>query len=81
MAQITRHRSFIGMVASAKTPLTAIVKVERTVVHPKYGKRYHRTLRLACHNPGNQFNQDDRVKVEECRPLSKTKRWRIVAKV
>lgn len=81
MVKIVPHRSFIGTVASAKSALTAIVEVERTVVHPKYGKRYHRTRRLACQNPDNKFSAGDRVKVEECRPLSKTKRWRIVAKV
>jgi small subunit ribosomal protein S17 len=75
-----RRRAFIGKVVSAKAKETAVVAVERTVVHPVYGKRYRRTLRLACHNAANAYHEGDVVRVEECRPLSKTKRWRIIGK-
>jgi small subunit ribosomal protein S17 len=78
---ITHRRTFTGRVTSAKAKETAVVAVERTVVHPVYHKRYRRTLKLACHNAGNQYHEGDIVRVEECRPLSKTKRWRIIAKI
>lgn len=79
-ATLVRRRSFTGRVVSAKALSTAVVAVARTVVHPVYGKRYRRTLRLPCHNPQNLYREGDVVRVEECRPLSKTKRWRIVGK-
>lgn len=80
MSKQVSKRYFFGTVASSKGQLTAIVAVTRTIVHPKYGKRYQRTLKLPCHNPQNSYHHGDKVKIMECRPLSKTKRWRIVAK-
>lgn len=79
-APAARRRSFTGRVVSAKAQSTAVVAVERVVVHPVYHKRYRRTLRLACHNPESQYREGDAVRVEECRPISKTKRWRIVGR-
>ncbi len=76
-----QRRSFTGRVVSAKAKSTAIVTIERTVVHPVYHKRYRRTLRLPCHNPENQYHEGEVVRVEECRPLSKTKRWRITGRI
>lgn len=73
-----RRRTFTGTVEAAKSKLTATVVVERVKVHPKYGKRQRVSLRLHCHNPADRFKAGDRVRVEECRPLSRTKRWRIV---
>ena len=78
---ITSRRTFTGCVVSDKAKDTAVVAVERTMVHPVYHKRYRRTLKLACHNVGNQYHEGDIVRVEECRPLSKTKRWRITGKI
>lgn len=77
-APAARRRTLTGTVKSAKSKLTATVVVERIKVHPKYGKRQRFSLRLHCHNPADRFKAGDRVRVEECRPLSRTKRWRIV---
>lgn len=76
-----RRRSFTGRVVSAKSQSTAVVAVERVVVHPVYHKRYRRTLRLPCENPQNLYREGDAVRLEECRPISKTKRWRIIGRV
>ncbi len=75
-----RRRSFNGRVVSAKAKSTAVVAVERVVVHPVYHKRYRRTLKLPCHNPENLYREGDAVRVEECRPISRTKRWRITGR-
>lgn len=80
MSKTASKRYFFGTVVSSKGQLTAIVSVNRTVVHAKYGKRYQRTLKLACHNPQNNYQPGDKVKIIECRPLSKTKHWRIISK-
>lgn len=76
-----RRRSFTGRVVSAKAQSTAVVAIERVAIHPVYRKRVRRTLRLPCHNPEGQYREGDVVRVEECRPISKTKRWRITGKV
>lgn len=81
VATPAKRRSFTGRVVSAKAKETAVVAVERTAVHPVYRKRYRRTLRLACHNAQNVYREGDVVRVEECRPISKTKRWRITGKI
>jgi len=60
---------------------TAIVKVDRKAIHPKYKKRYVVSKRLKCENPENKYKTGDMVEIIECRPLSKDKRWRISKKI
>jgi small subunit ribosomal protein S17 len=67
-----------GVVVGDRMDKTVVVRVERLVRHPLYGKTYRRAGRLYAHDEGNEAKQGDKVKVMETRPLSKTKRWRVV---
>jgi small subunit ribosomal protein S17 len=57
---------------------TIVVAIEDSVKHPKYGKVMHRTLKVHAHDENNECGVDDKVLIMETRPLSKTKRWRLV---
>ncbi|REF37331.1 30S ribosomal protein S17 [Thermasporomyces composti] len=67
-----------GLVVSDKMDKTVVVLVEDRVKHPLYGKVMRRTSRLKAHDEANECRVGDRVLVMETRPLSATKRWRIV---
>jgi small subunit ribosomal protein S17 len=68
---------FKGKVESAKGNKTVVVSVETVKVHPKYKKRYTQSRRYQVHDEKNQAKVNDWVKFIECRPISKTKKWRI----
>ncbi|MBX3102840.1 MAG: 30S ribosomal protein S17 [Bacteroidetes bacterium] len=68
----------IGIVTSNKMEKTIIVAVERKVKHPLYGKFIKKTTKFAAHDEKGDANIGDRVSIMETRPLSKTKRWRLV---
>lgn len=72
------RRKFTGVVVSTKMNKTIVVRVERTLVHPKYGKRYIRSKNYPVHDEQGQGKVGDKVTFQECRPYSKTKRWRLV---
>tara|TARA_Y100000031_G_C7949726_1_gene260956 strand:+ start:179 stop:433 length:255 start_codon:yes stop_codon:yes gene_type:complete len=74
----TIHRKFTGEVVSAKMNKTIVVRIERTMVHPKYGKRYIRSKKYSVHDEKSNAKAGDKVTFQECRPYSKTKRWRLV---
>ncbi|HKI97134.1 MAG TPA: 30S ribosomal protein S17 [bacterium] len=67
-----------GVVVSNKNDKTLVVKVERTVRHPLYGKVVRRSKRYHAHDEENAGNVGDIVRIMECRPLSRLKRWRLV---
>lgn len=67
-----------GLVSSNKMDKSIVVKVERKLKHPKYGKFLKRTTKLMAHDESNGCNIGDKVKVMETRPLSKSKCWRLV---
>ena len=67
-----------GLVVSSKMDKTAVVAVVERVRHAKYGKFMMRTKKLYAHDEANDANIGDRVRVMETRPLSKSKRWRVV---
>ena len=67
-----------GTVLSASMDKTAVVSVVDRVRHPLYRKTMQRTKKLYVHDEQNDLNAGDRVRVQECRPLSKLKRWRLV---
>jgi small subunit ribosomal protein S17 len=67
-----------GIVSSSKMDRTVVVEVVERVRHPKYNKFVMRTKKLYAHDEANDANIGDRVRVMETRPLSKTKRWRLV---
>ena len=68
----------IGVVVSNKMEKSIVVAVHRKVKHPIYGKFVNKTTRLVAEDEQNQCNEGDTVKIMETRPLSKTKRWRLV---
>ena len=67
-----------GVVSSNKMDKTITVKVERKIKHPLYGKFLKKTSAFHAHDAKNECNIGDTVKIMESRPLSKTKRWRLV---
>jgi small subunit ribosomal protein S17 len=67
-----------GVVVSTKMDKTVVVAVVERVRHPRYAKFVQRTKKLYVHDETNDTRQGDRVRVQETRPLSKQKRWRIV---
>ena len=73
-----QKKSFVGVVQSNKMDKTVTVKVARLVKHPMYGKYVKRTTTLKAHDPENVCGIGDKVKVVATKPLSKTKRWRLV---
>src|SRR5579884_1160648 len=75
----TSHRKVReGLVVSDKMEKTVVVEVEDRVKHPLYGKVIRRTNKLKAHDDSNQVGVGDRVLIMETRPLSATKRWRVV---
>ncbi|MDN3518748.1 30S ribosomal protein S17 [Aquisalimonas lutea] len=72
------RRTQVGRVVSAKMDRTITVYLERMVKHPLYGKFIRRSTKLHAHDENNECREGDWVSIEECRPLSKTKSWRLV---
>ena len=68
----------VGKVVSDKMDKTIVVAIEDNVRHPKYGKIIKRTVKIHAHDEKNECGVGDKVEVMETRPLSKTKRWRLV---
>lgn len=68
----------IGVVVSDKADKTVVVKVERRFPHPLYGKGMARTKKYHAHDEKNEYKVGDTVRITETRPLSKTKRWRVI---
>ena len=71
-------RTQLGRVVSTKMDKTITVHVERMVKHPLYGKFMRRSTKLHAHDEENTCQEGDWVSIEECRPLSKSKTWRLV---
>ncbi|MBF0369238.1 MAG: 30S ribosomal protein S17 [Magnetococcales bacterium] len=69
-----------GVVVSDKMDKTIVVKVERRVRHPLYGKITRRSKKYKAHDSENVFKAGDVVRIEECQPLSRDKRWRVLEK-
>ncbi|KKW45308.1 MAG: 30S ribosomal protein S17 [Parcubacteria group bacterium GW2011_GWA2_56_7] len=78
-SQQNGKRRLTGTVVSDAMDKTIVVLVERTVLHPKYHKRYVQGKKYKVHDPMNAFHVGDKVMFEECRPLSRDKRWRVVS--
>jgi small subunit ribosomal protein S17 len=68
----------VGLVVSDKMQKTVVVKIERRMPHPQYGKMVTRSRRLKAHDEANSAKVGDTVRIMETRPLSKDKRWRVV---
>ncbi|MEZ9269389.1 30S ribosomal protein S17, partial [Vibrio splendidus] len=67
-----------GRVVSDKMDKSIVVAIERTVKHPIYGKFIKRTTKVHAHDEDNTCGLGDKVEIAECRPLSKTKSWKLV---
>lgn len=78
MAERNLRKVRVGKVVSNKMDKTIVVAIVDSVCHPKYGKIMKRTLKVHAHDEHNECNIGDTVSVMETRPLSKTKRWRLV---
>ncbi|QYZ65834.1 MAG: 30S ribosomal protein S17 [Gammaproteobacteria bacterium (ex Lamellibrachia satsuma)] len=76
--QAASNRTLVGQVVSSAMDKSITVSVERQVKHPLYGKYIRRSTKVHAHDESNECNQGDMVMVEQCRPLSKTKKWRLV---
>jgi small subunit ribosomal protein S17 len=74
-----KTRTIQGRVISNKMDKSITVMIERRVKHPLYGKYMSRSTKLKAHDEANVCNEGDLVTISECRPLSKTKSWTLVA--
>jgi len=72
------RKTKLGVVTSNKMDKSIVVKVERKVKHPLYGKFVKKSTKFHAHDEKNECSIGDTVKIMESRPLSKTKRWRLV---
>ena len=70
-------RTLVGEVVSNKMDKTIAVLVERRVEHPIYKKYVRKSTRLLAHDENNECGEGDTVEIEECRPISKSKSWRL----
>ncbi|WP_308387563.1 30S ribosomal protein S17 [Acidithiobacillus sp. AMEEHan] len=79
----TEHnpRSLVGTVVSNRMDKTIVVLVERRIQHPLYKKYIRRSKKFHAHDQENSCQIGDTVRIEECRPISKTKTWRLVSVV
>ena len=76
--QTSSNRTLQGRVVSEKMDKSVTVMVERQVKHPLYGKFIRRSSKILAHDENNECGIGDLVIVEQCRPLSKSKSWRLV---
>ena len=72
------RRTAEGHVLKAKNEKTRVVVIEKRIPHPLYGRVIRRTAKFVAHDENNTSKVGDLVRIEECRPMSKTKRWRLV---
>jgi small subunit ribosomal protein S17 len=79
--KVTTPRRLTGRVVSDKMDKTVTVLVERKVPHPLYGKFVRKSKKYHAHDENNQYKEGDMVVIEESRPLSRTKTWRVTTLV
>jgi small subunit ribosomal protein S17 len=73
-----RRKVRVGVVVSDGMDKTVVVRIDRQVRHPLYGKTVRRSSKLAAHDEENDAHVGDTVRITETRPVSKTKRWRVI---
>ena len=78
MEKITQNRKLKGTVVSDKMERTVVVAVVTDKKHPKYHKHFKQTARFKAHDEENKYKEGDEVVIEETRPLSKEKRWKVI---
>jgi small subunit ribosomal protein S17 len=72
------RKTRVGTVVSDKMQKTVVVRIDRRVAHPVYGKMVSRSAKVKAHDEENKAKSGDTVRIMETRPLSKDKRWRVV---
>jgi len=77
----TQKKTFDGVVVSDKMQKTVVVLVSRFVKHPKYGKFLKKSKKLKAHDEENTYKIGDKVKIEETKPISKDKSFKVIAKI
>jgi small subunit ribosomal protein S17 len=75
------RRVLQGVVVSDKSDKTVVVRVDRRVMHPLYKKYIRRSSKMHAHDAENRHKIGDTVRIRECRPLSKLKRWEVIGEV
>lgn len=78
MEQRGTRKDKVGIVVSDKMQKTVVVLIQRTIKHPLYKKIMRRSKHFKAHDEGDRCKVGDKVRIEETRPLSKDKRWRVV---
>lgn len=81
MKNAAQKRKIVGEVVSDKMDKTVVVAVTRLKVHPLYQKRFYVRTKFKAHDEKNEYKVGDKVVIEETRPLSKEKRWRVAQKL
>ena len=76
-----RRRRLQGVVVSANMAKTVVIRIDRSVMHPKYGKYYTVSTKLKVHDEEAKAHVGDKIEIEETRPLSREKRWRYISTV
>ena len=76
--KIVERRTAEGRVLKANNLKTRVIAVEQRIAHPLYGRVIRRTAKFVAHDEKNESNVGDLVRIEECRPMSRTKRWRLI---
>jgi len=77
-ATATTKRTLQGVVTSNAGDKSATIMIERKIKHPVYGKYVKRSSKIRLHDEANECNKGDTILIEECRPMSKTKSWKLV---
>jgi small subunit ribosomal protein S17 len=78
MNKLKKKRKLTGKIVSDKMDKTRVVEVSQLKKHPKYLKYYRISRRLKAHDPENKYHLGEKVVIEETRPISKEKHWRII---
>lgn len=74
----TIYRKLTGTVVSDRMDKTVVVQVQRSIIHPRYKKRYKWSTKYKVHDPKNLFHTGEVVIFQACRPISRGKRWQVV---
>ncbi|OGF52318.1 30S ribosomal protein S17 [Candidatus Giovannonibacteria bacterium RIFCSPLOWO2_02_FULL_43_11b] len=77
----TRPKILKGIIVSDKMEKTRVVEVERYFKMPKYGKYIKRSKKFKAHDENNEYKSGEKVKIQETRPISRDKRWKIISRI
>lgn len=77
MSDTPHRKTRIGTIVSDKMDKTVVVQISKKMQHPVYKKFVTRRVKYKAHDPNNEYQVGDKVEIEETRPLSKEKRWRV----